>query len=67
MKVHERLHGKEDERRTVALRCSNPSVNLVSTKSGAQIAKGDDGLFRMEWRDAQWLVRTVGWSLIEEP
>jgi predicted phage terminase large subunit-like protein len=52
----EKLHGREEDRRIVALRCSD-STNVVYTKSGAAIAMDADRLFRMEWRDAQWLLR----------
>jgi hypothetical protein len=45
--------------------CSN-STNVVYTKSGVMIAMDADGLFRLEWRDAQYLLRGPSRSLVEE-
>jgi len=66
LKRVEKMHGGGEDRRGVTLRGPN-STNVVYTKSGATIAMDADGLFRMEWRDAQYLVRSMGWSLVDEP
>jgi hypothetical protein len=63
----EQMKGEGEDRRLVAIRSSNSSVNAIYTKSGANIAKGADGLFRLEMCDAQYLLRTPEWSLVVGP
>lgn len=62
----EQKNGKRDEDdRIVALKCSNGTSN-VDTQSGASFRAGADGLFRLPWRDAKFLLAIIGWKLVEE-
>jgi predicted phage terminase large subunit-like protein len=63
----EKMKGDDEDHRMVAIRAPNPSINVLHTMSKATIAKGADGLFRLEMRDAQYFLRTPGWSLVEGP
>jgi hypothetical protein len=54
-----------DDDRIVTLKGPN-STNVVHTMSGMEVLVEADGLFRLPWRDAKFLLGVFGWKLVEE-
>lgn len=63
-RLNEELHGR-DENSIVTMKCDRGNPTVCTLENG-NILPDKDGLYRMCWKDAKPLLRTIGWHLVKD-